>query len=284
MEHDIAPQRRFDIGRILRREPLTALAVLVLLAICFMAIFAPWLGTTDPIALGTAPRMASPSAEHWFGADQIGRDLYTRVLYGARVSLIVGIAVSVISIVIGLAIGLVSGAVRWLDGAIMRVMDGLMSIPSILLAIALVAIIGGSLHTVIIAITIVEFPRVARMVRANVLSVREHLFVEAAVTVGSTMPQIIWRHILPNTVGLLVVQTAYIFAQAIMIEAGLSFIGAGVPPETPSWGNIMAEGRVLWQVKPGIVLIPAAFLTMAVLAVNIIGDSLRDALDPRQNH
>jgi peptide/nickel transport system permease protein len=203
------------------------------------------------------------------------------VVYGARVSLIVGFSVALLASVIGLLIGLISGMVRWADGVIMRVMDGLMSIPPILVAIALMALTRGSIQNVIIAITIAEIPRVSRLVRGVVLSLREQPYVDGAVASGSRGPAIILRHILPNTLPAITVQATYICASAMIVEAILSFIGAGVPPQTPSWGNIMAEGRALWQVKPHIVFFPAVFLSVTVLAVNLLGDGLRDALDPR---
>ena len=211
----------------------------------------------------------------------LGRDVYSRVVYGARVSLTVGFSVAIIASAVGLAIGLVSGFVRWADGIVMRVMDGLMSIPPILLAIALMALTRGSVGNVIIAITIAEIPRVSRLVRGVVLSLREQPYVEAAVAAGTRTPMIIRRHILPNTLAPMMVQATFICASAMITEAILSFIGAGTPPTIPTWGNIMAEGRALWQVKPYIVFFPAAFLSITVLAVNLLGDGLRDALDPR---
>jgi peptide/nickel transport system permease protein len=272
--------RRGLVG-FLRRHPTVAVGGALLILMLLMAVFAPYLGTVDPTALAPAQRTRAPSAEHWFGTDMLGRDLYSRVVYGARVSLTVGFSVAAIASVVGLAIGLFSGFVRWLDTVLMRVMDGLMSIPPILLAVALMALTRGSVGNVIAAITIAEIPRVSRLVRGVVLSLREQPYVDAAVAAGTRTPMIILRHILPNTLAPMTVQATYICASAMIVEAILSFIGAGTPPIIPSWGNIMAEGRALWQVKPFIVFFPAAFLSVTVLAVNLLGDGLRDALDPR---
>jgi peptide/nickel transport system permease protein len=263
------------------RHPAIAIGSALLLAMLLIAVFAPWIGTVDPTALAPARRTREPSAAFWFGTDMLGRDVYSRVLYGTRVSLTVGFAVAILASLAGLAIGLVSGFIRWADGLIMRVMDGLMSIPPILLAIALMALTRGSVGNVITAITIAEIPRVSRLVRSVVLSLREQPYVDAAVAAGTRTPMIILRHILPNTVAPMTVQATYVCASAMIIEAILSFIGAGTPPTIPSWGNIMAEGRALWQVKPYIVFFPAIFLSVTVLAINLLGDGLRDALDPR---
>jgi peptide/nickel transport system permease protein len=263
------------------RHPAIAIGGALLVAMLFIAVFAPWLGTVDPTALAPARRTREPSALYWFGTDMLGRDIYSRVLFGARVSLTVGFSVALLASVAGLAIGLVSGFLRWADGFIMRVMDGIMSIPPILLAIALMALTRGSVGNVITAITIAEIPRVARLVRSVVLSLREQPYVDAAVAAGTRTPMIILRHILPNTIAPITVQATYVCASAMIIEAILSFIGAGTPPTIPSWGNIMAEGRALWQVKPYIVFFPAVFLSITVLAVNLLGDGMRDALDPR---
>jgi peptide/nickel transport system permease protein len=272
--------RRGFVG-FLRNHPTVVIGGALLLLLILIAIFAPYLGTVDPTAIAPAKRTRAPSALYWFGTDLLGRDIYSRVLYGSRVSLTVGLSVAVLSMFAGLAIGLVAGCMRWADGVLMRFMDGLMSIPPILLAIALMALTRGSVGNVILAITVAEIPRVSRLVRGVVLSLREQPYVDAAVTSGTRMPMIILRHILPNTVAPMLVQATYICASAMIVESILSFIGAGTPPTIPSWGNIMAEGRALWQVKPYIVFFPAAFLSVTVLAVNLLGDGLRDALDPR---
>ncbi|MDR6871498.1 peptide/nickel transport system permease protein [Bosea sp. BE125] len=265
----------------LRKHPAVTVGGVLLLLMILIAIFAPLLWTVDPTAISTSRRTRVPSELYWFGTDMLGRDIYSRVTYGARVSLLVGFSVAFLASVIGLAVGLFAGFVRWADGIVMRIIDGMMSIPPILLAIALMALTRGSVQNVIIAITIAEIPRVARLVRSVVLSLREQPYVEAAISQGARVPRIIFRHILPNTVAPMMVQATYICASAMIVEAILSFIGAGVPPSTPSWGNIMAEGRALWQVRPHIIFFPALFLSITVLAVNLLGDGLRDSLDPR---
>ena len=272
--------RRGVIG-FLRNNPTVAIGGALLLALVLIGIFAPYLWTVDPTALAPAKRTRPPSADYWFGTDALGRDVYSRVLYGTRVSLTVGLSVALLATLAGLTIGLVSGFVRWADGIVMRFMDGLMSIPPILLAIALMALTRGSVGNVIMAITVAEIPRVSRLVRSVVLSLREQPYVDAAIASGTRAPMIILRHILPNTMAPMLVQATYVCASAMIVESILSFIGAGTPPTIPSWGNIMAEGRALWQVKPYIVFFPAAFLSVTVLAVNLVGDGLRDALDPR---
>ncbi len=272
---------RGRVRTFIHRYPTMAIGGALLLIVILMGVLAPLLTSYDPTALAPARRTRAPNAQYWFGTDMLGRDIYSRVLYGARVSLVVGFSVAALASIVGMTIGLVSGFVRWADSIIMRVMDGLMSIPPILLAIALMALTRGSVGNVITAITIAEIPRVSRLVRGVVLSLREQPYVEAAVASGTPVPLIIWRHILPNTLAPLTVQATYICASAMIAEAILSFIGAGTPPIIPSWGNIMAEGRALWQVKPYIVFFPAIFLSITVLSVNLLGDGLRDALDPR---
>jgi len=264
-----------------RRHPGIAAGGTLLVVIVLAAVLAPLLFTVDPTALAPARRTRPPSADHWFGTDMLGRDIYSRVVYGARVSLIVGFAVALLASGIGLGIGVLAGFVRVLDNVVMRAMDGLMAVPPILLAVALMALTRGSVQNVIVAITIAEVPRVSRLVRGVVLGLRELPYVEAAIAAGTRTPLLVWRHILPNTLAPLIVQASYICASAMIVEAILSFIGAGTPPTVPSWGNIMAEGRALWQVKPFIVFFPAAALSVTVLAVNLLGDGLRDALDPR---
>jgi peptide/nickel transport system permease protein len=265
----------------LRRHPTAIVGAVVLTLMILIAILAPWLGTVDPQAVSPLKRLKPPSEQFWFGSDMLGRDVYSRVVYGTRVSLTVGLAVAFLSTLVGLVIGLATGYIRWLDAILMRVMDGLMSIPPVLLAIALMALTSASISNVIAAITLAEVPRVVRLVRSLVLGLREQPYVEAAIASGTTLPRILVRHILPNTVAPLLVQATYVCASAMITEAILSFIGAGTPPNIPSWGNIMAEARSLFQIAGYLILFPGVCLSITVLAVNLLGDGLRDALDPR---
>ncbi|MGN6098986.1 MAG: ABC transporter permease [Bosea sp. (in: a-proteobacteria)] len=286
-------------GRGVLRRLLTNISVLiggsVLVLMTLIGLLAPQLGTIDPTAINPVARNKKPGFErtiraedgasstftHRMGTDSLGRDVYSRVVYGARISLVIALAVAIASIAIGLVIGLLAGYVRILDGPIMRVMDGLMAIPGILLAIAVVSLFRAGLLAVIVAIIVPEIPRVVRLVRSIVLSVREEPYVEAAIMAGTRLPKLMVRHILPNTTAPLIVQGTFIAASAILVEAILSFLGIGIPPETPSWGNIMAEGRNLFRVFPHNILYPGIFLGLTVLAVNILGDGLRDTLDPK---
>ena len=273
--------RQSGVQAYIRRHPTIVVGAGLLGLMTLMAVFAPYLGTVDPQALSPIRRLRWPSAQYWFGTDMLGRDVYSRTIYGARVSLTVGISVALLASGFGLAIGLVTGFSRWTDAIVMRIMDGLMSIPSILIAIALMALTRASMENVIIAITVAEVPRATRLVRGIVLTLRELPFVEAAHASGTGFFRILWRHILPNTLPPLLVNGSFVAAAAMIIEAALSFLGAGTPPNIPSWGNIMAEGRSLFQVAYYIVLFPGAFLSLTVLAINLLGDGLRDALDPR---
>jgi peptide/nickel transport system permease protein len=276
-----APLRPPSRWRILRRHPQAAVAAAVLAAIVLGAILAPLMGTVDPTALSPTARLKPSSSLNWLGTDHLGRDVWSRLVYGARVSVLVGLAVAALSIMIGLAIGLVAGYLRWLDAIVMRVMDGLMAIPGILLAIAMVSVSGASLVTVIVAIMIPEVPRVVRVVRSVVLSVREEPYVEAAISVGTPLPLILIRHVLPNCIPPLIVQATYVCASAMLTEAILSFLGAGTPPVIPSWGNMVAEARLLFQIAPWNLLWPGVALALTILAVNVLGDALRDQLDPK---
>ena len=263
-------------------------SLILLVSLTLGAIVIPWFAR-DPLAISdiVGSRLVGPGGSdanghfHLLGTDRFGRDLYSRVLYGGRVSLIVGVSVALLSTVIGLAIGLSAGYLRAVDAIVMRIMDGLMSIPPVLLAIALMALTRASVENVIAAITLAEVPRVVRLVRSLVLTLREQPYVEAAVAAGTTLPRILLRHILPNTMAPLLVQATYVCASAMITEAILSFIGAGTPPNIPSWGNIMAEGRSMFQLAGYLVYFPGICLSVTVLAVNLLGDGLRDALDPR---
>ena len=273
--------RRDSIWRLLRHHPGVIFGLGLVVAMVAAAVLAPILFTGDVTIMDPINRLKGPSATAWFGTDMFGRDLYTRTIYGSRVSLIVGLCVMVLSVAAGLFIGLLAGYVRWVDAIIMRVMDGVMAIPGILLAIAMIALSGANLLTVVVAITIPEIPRVVRLVRSVVLTIREEPYVEAAITAGTRLPKMLWRHVLPNTAAPLIVQGTYVCASAIITESLLSFLGAGLSTEIPSWGNIMAEGRALFQVAPWIIFFPGFFLALTVLGINILGDGLRDTLDPR---
>ena len=267
--------------RWLRKHPTLILGVLLLVAVAAISLGAPWLATHDPQDIDPLARLQPPSADHRFGTDALGRDVYSRAVWGGRVSLVVGVTVALLSTAVGVVLGLLAGFVRPLEGFVMRVMDGLMAIPGILLAIALMAVTRASLTTVIVAITVPEVPRVVRLVRSLALTLREQLFVEAARAIGTRLPQILWRHVLPNMMAPLIVQATFIAASAVLIEAALSFLGVGVPAQIPSWGNMMAEGRNFVAVAFHIILYPGILLALTVLAINLLGDGLRDALDPR---
>ncbi len=267
----------------------------VLALLLVVALLAPWLGTVDPSLFDPASRDLLPgqageittlegaTLKHtfWMGSDSFGRDIYSRVIYGSQVSLAVGVAVALLALAFGIVLGLCAGYLRWLDGPLMRVMDGVMAIPAILIAIALVAMWRGSLLTVVVAIAVPEIPRVTRLVRSLVLSIREEPYVEAAISLGTPTWLIMVRHILPNCVAPLVVQGTFICASGILVEAILSFLGVGLPPEIPTWGNVMAEGRAQFNQYPHNIFFPGVFLAVTVLAVNILGDGLRDTLDPK---
>jgi peptide/nickel transport system permease protein len=281
-------------ARVLRHPGVMA-GGLVILVVVVIGLLAPWLGTIDPTAINPAARNRVPGMEismrtdtgerirmvARFGTDSLGRDIFSRVIYGARISLLIGIAVAVISILAGLFIGLLAGFFRWLDAVLMRIMDGLMAIPAILLAIAMVSLFRASVVAVIAAIAVPEIPRVVRLVRSIVLGVREEPYVEAAVTLGTPTAKLLWRHVLPNTTAPLIVQGTFTCASAILVEAILSFLGIGVPPEVPTWGNIMAEGRQVFSLYPHNIIYPGIMLAATILAVNVLGDGLRDTLDPK---
>ena len=263
------------------RHPRLTVAVLLLGTLLGLAVFAPWVTPYDPMALAVTQRLRPPGALHWFGTDAYGRDTFSRTIYGGRISMLIGVSVAVLSAVIGVAVGLLGGILRWLDPIVMRISDGLMSIPAILLAIALMSLTKASVGTVIVAITIPEVPRVIRLVRSLVLTIREQTFVQAAISSGTKLPRLMLRHILPNVLTPLIVQATYICASAVLLEAYLGFLGAGTPPEIPSWGNMIAENRTFVQLAIWNVMFPGGFLAVMVLGVNMLGDGVRDLLDPR---
>jgi len=265
----------------LAATPIIAIATICLALVILSAILAPWLAPHDPLLLAPAQRLKPASAQFLLGTDGYGRDVLSRILFGGRISLLIGLGAAVFSISVGLVIGLFSGFFRWLDAIVMRIMDGLMAIPAILLAIAMVSLFRSSVLTVIIAITVPQIPGVVRLVRAIVLSVREEPYVEAAVTLGTSTPKLLWRHVLPNTIAPMIVQGTFICASAILVEAILSFLGIGVPPEVPTWGNIMADGRQVFSLFPHNIIYPGVFLAATILAVNVLGDGLRDTIDPK---
>jgi len=276
----IAAPSRLRFG-FLTATPIIATATFCLVAIAIMSILAPWIAPHDPLQLLPAQRLKPPSEQFLLGTDAYGRDVISRIIYGGRISLLIGFGATLVSISIGLVIGLFSGFFRWLDGVVMRFMDGLMAIPAILLALAVVSLFRAGILSVIIAIVVPAIPLVVRLVRAIVLSVREEPYVEAAIMTGTPTPLLLIRHVLPNTVAPLIVQGTNFCAAAILTEAILSFLGAGISPETPTWGNIMAEGRQYFLIKPSLIFWPGLLLSIAILSVNLIGDAARDALDPR---
>ena len=263
-----------------RRNPTIVLGIIILLVVTLAAIAAPLIAN-DPQLITPNDRLLPPGGKYWLGTDHLGRDIYARAIYGARISLLVGLCVAALSVAIGLGIGLAAGYWRQVDAVVMRFMDGMMAIPAILLAIALVSLNKASVFIVIVAITIPEVPRVVRLVRSVVLTVREMPYIEAAVSGGSRGRKIVLRHILPSTMAPLIVQATYITASAILIEAGLSFLGAGVPPEIPTWGNMIAQSRLFVARAPWTIFSPGLLLAVVILAVNLVGDGLRDFLDVR---
>lgn len=276
-----AVTRRPSRLRRVARRPLPAIGAVLLALLVLSALAAPLLSPFDPFEMNVVDRLMPPNETYWFGTDAYGRDIFTRTLYGGQVSLIIGASVAVASTVIGLVIGVVAGYFRLADAILMRIMDGLMAIPGILLAIGLMSLTRASMWVVIVAITIPEVPRVVRLVRAVVLSVREQVYIQAASAIGTRFPRLMIKHILPNTFAPLIVQATYIAASAVLVESYLSFLGVGTPPEIPSWGNIIAEGRLYVQIAFWNILFPSVFLALMVLSINILGDGLRDMLDPR---
>ncbi len=269
------------IWTFIRRHPRIAIGGSLMAILIVLSLLAPWIAPYDPLKLNVSQRLKPPSQTYWFGTDAYGRDVLSRTLWGGQISLVIAASVAVLSMVVGTLIGLLAGYFRAMDSIVMRVMDGLMAIPGILLAVAMLSLSKASVQTVVIAITIPEIPRVVRLVRAVVLSLREQTFVSGAIASGSRVPRILFRHILPNAMTPIIVQATYIAASAVLIEAYLGFLGVGTPPEVPSWGNIIAEGRNFIMLAIWSVLFPGLFLGTMVLAINILGDGVRDMLDPR---
>lgn len=277
---DRSTRRLFGAPRFLRHNVRIAIGGGIVLLMVILAATAPLIAG-NPDVMDPMIRLEAPSALHWLGTDNLGRDVFARTLYGAQVSLVIGLSVAFLAIAGGILIGLPAGYYRRIDAAIMRVMDGLMAIPAILLAIALVALTQAGVGTVIVAILLPELPRDVRLVRAIVLSARERPFVEAAVAGGARTRKILIRHILPSTFAPLTVQGTYVCASSILVEAALSFLGAGVPPSIPTWGNMIASSQLYLGIAPWTIFSPGAALALLVLAVNLLGDGLRDRLDPR---
>lgn len=260
---------------------LPAAAATVLVLIMLSALLAPLLAGYDPSDIDPVSRLMPPDADHWFGTDGLGRDVFARTLYGGRVSLLVGIGVSVITTLFGLAIGMFAGFSRIADAIVMRIMDGLMAIPGILLAAALMTVSRPGVVTVIVAISVPEVPRMVRLVRSMVLSLREQTYIEAATLSGARLPRLLLRHVLPNVLAPIVVQATFSFAVAILLESYLSLLGAGIPPAVPSWGNIITDAATTVRIAFWAIGWPGLFVALTVLSINILGDRLRDYLDPR---
>lgn len=275
-----SPSKTFAAMRSARPGLAVSLSLLALAVVILMAIFGPIvLGSGN--GLNPLMRLKPPSALAWFGTDNLGRDVFVRTISGARNSVMVGLSTAVVVLLIGGTLGVLAGYFKWVDRVVMRLADGLMAIPGILLAIALVSVLGGGLVTIIIAISVPEIPRTARLMRSVVLSIRELPFITAAVSVGSSTPKILLRHVVPNAIGMLSVQATYVCAAAILSEAALSFLGVGTPPDVPSWGNVIASGKEYFRLAPWIIAFPGVILSILVLSINIIGDRLRDRFDPR---
>lgn len=274
-------KRAYGIKKALSKNPVMGAGIFVVILFVIIALTAPLITPVGPKEVEPINRLQPPNSEHWFGTDTLGRDVFTRTIYGTRISLLVGFSVAVIAMVFGTMIGIIVGYFRKIDAILMRIMDGLMAIPTLLLAIALVAAIGASVQNVIISLVLVETPILARLIRASTLSLREQTFVEAARCIGASPVRVMALHIFPNTIAPLIVQGTYICATAILIEAGLSFLGAGTSPENASWGNMIAQGRSYIEIAVWMITFPGIALTLAILGINLAGDGLRDALDPK---
>jgi peptide/nickel transport system permease protein len=281
MEAKVASAARHPWRAFMGRHPLLVLGAVLLGMMTLSSLVAPWLAPFDPTAMDVLHRLKAPNAAHWFGTDAMGRDVFSRVLWGGRVSLLVGVSVALLTTAFGVLLGTIAGLWRVADTPIMRVMDGMMAIPGILLAVALMAVLRAGIGTVVVAIAVPEIPRMVRLVRSLVLVIREQPYVQAAEAIGTRFHWLLLRHVLPNAVTPIIVQGTFVCASAVLFEAYLSFLGAGTPPEIPSWGNMMAEGRAMVQLAFGLILFPGIFLGVTVLSINLLGDGLRDLLDPK---
>ena len=274
-------ERAANARRALRKNPNMLLGLVIILFMVLMAVLATVLATHDPKYLVPHERLVSPGSAHFFGTDHLGRDVFSRTLFGSRASLQVGVFVALGTIMLGTTFGLLSGYQRVMDFIIMRIADGMMAIPSFLLAIALMTVLGPSLRNVVLALVISSVPGTTRFVRSIVLSLREREFVLAARAIGGGPIRLLAYHIFPNTIPPVLVLGSFITAGAILSEAGLSFLGAGLPPDVPSWGNMMGQGRAFNSIAPWMLFFPGLFLSLTVLGANLLGDGLRDTLDPR---
>lgn len=257
--------------------------LVVVILVIFLALMAPVIAVHDPLEISAKDRLQGISATHWFGTDNMGRDVFSRVLYGARISLLVGFTVGITSGLLGLVVGLYASTNKLADNVLMRVCDGLKAIPSTLLAITMMAVLGADIKNVIISLIVVNIPNMARLARSQALVVKEQTYIEAMRCLGSSQKRILWAHIVPNILSPMIVQMTFVFASAIITEAALSFLGAGVPAPAPSWGNILKEGKDVIYTAWWMILFPGAFTALTVLALNLLGDGVRDLMDPKSN-
>ncbi len=276
-----------DWQRLVRKfikNPTAMMGLIILIIMIFMAIFAPLIAPYDPLEITPVDRLLPPGGEHWFGTDRMGRDIFSRVVFGSRISLVVGLSVVALTTLFGTLLGLLAGYYKRLDDLLMRILDGMMAFPGLILMIMIMAVMGRSLMNVVIALTIVYMPRMARVVRGAVLVQKEMTYVEAARAIGASNLRILLCHIPRNCIAPIIIQGTMIFAYVVLAESALSFLGVGVPPEIPSWGNVISSGKVFLRRAPWICFFSGAAISLCVLALNSIGDGLRDILDPRLNH
>jgi peptide/nickel transport system permease protein len=274
------PKKRSFL-RVFRRSRLGVAGGVLTAAVVLTALAAPWIATHDPLSLNPAVRLHAPSAAHWLGTDDFGRDVFSRVVYGSRLSLLVGSLVVVFTTALGILGGITAGYFRVMDNVVMRVVDALLAIPPALLAIALMAVLGPRVSNVVIALTITYVPQLTRVVRSQVLVLRDAIFAEAAKSAGASEGRIAFFHVLPNSLSAVLIQSTVTFADAVLTEAGLSYLGVGEPPGVPSWGNILSDGRNYMIQAPWMTVFPGLAIVVCVLGLNLLGDGLRDVLDPR---